>query len=71
MGVLGFTYGATYFHYGYSIGRYRIDRFLSDARSNIQTDGLPLLDAESPLISSRFSCLKCEDSQSSEESSEE
>ena len=59
--MLGATFGATY----------RIDRFPSDGRSNSQTDGLPLLDAESPLISSRFSCLKCEDSQSSEESSEE
>ena len=59
--MLGATFGATY----------RIDRFPSDGRSNSQTDGLPLLDAESPLISSRFSCLNCEDSQSSEESSEE
>lgn len=63
--MLGATFGATFG------ATYRIDRFPSDGRSNSQTDGLPLLDAESPLISSRFSCLKCEDSQSSEESSEE
>lgn len=41
--------------------------FPAHGRSNSQTDRLPLLDTESPPISARFSCLKSEDSQSSEE----